>query len=1028
MPRAWTLKPSGLSATQKEFRLLFVTSTGRNSHSSRIGDYNTFVQNRAAAGHTSIRPFSTKFRGVGSTPTVHARDNTGTTYTASDKGPPIWWLNGSKTADNYQDFYDGSWDSESGKNESGNSQTTGCGTGGSGGVWTGSNNNGTTSGGTSFGGSTNTGRLGGLNCSSLNPLSSNTSAARGAAKQLYALSPVIKLLDEVTVQSVSIPSTPTNATSGYAEGETIQVRIDFGEAVSVAGTPYVVLNVGGAARRATYASGSGTRYLNFEYTVQAGDFDSNGISLCSSRLIDPGCGRISLNGGRISAQSDGLRAELDLPALGNQSDHKIDGMPNFTPNPGVGPMANPGAGEVALNWALTPPGLVRPGSFRLLFVTSSRNATSAAIADYNNHAINDAGAGHSAIRGFKNGFRVIASTETVDAKDNAGLTGTGVKIYWMGSNNRVADDYADFLDVSWDNESPTDKNGSASSARRIWTGSFDHGVKATATFGGATVSSALGTDANFGGQLQAHTGRLQSSVSYWNPIHASLSQTSVSLPLYALSQELKLPPLAIITTRAPTFVSQPRTGDIYGLGETISFRAEFSEPVSVRGVPTYLLKLDSGDVRARYISGSGTDGLVFAYTVQVDDYDEDGVSIVIPLGDSPIELDGSTIQAVADGSEVNLIADRTLRYSNSAHKIEARPPQATTASIASSPESGTTYGTGETITVTLTMREDVRVTGRPSIFVDVGGALRRADYIGPIGTATDALEFTYTVQAGDFDADGVALCASGLGCGSLQLNGGSIRGAADELEADLRLPALAAQSGHKVDGMPTPPISLPTACSAEISVPNEWALKPEGKNTGDKFRLLFVSSTKRNASSTDIADYNSFVQARAANGHADIQRYSAGFRAVGSTQTVNARANTCTQSSDTDAAVYWINGAKVADNYADLYDGSWDSDADRLESGNEHTGTFGDAFIWTGTNSDGTTDTNGYLGNDAPGVTTEDVSVGRSDISGSQLHWASVPAISWQQQTRLRHVPSVRGSRACADDHRYLDHFQPGER
>ena len=78
-------------------------------------------------------------------------------------------------------------------------------------------------------------------------------------------------------------------------------------------------------------------------------------------------------------------------------------------------------------------------------------------------------------------------------------------------------------------------------------------------------------------------------------------------------------------------------------------------------------------------------------------------------------------------------------------------------------------------TVTLTMREDVRVTGRPWIFVDVGGALRRADYIGPIGTATDALEFTYTVQAGDFDADGVALCASGRGCGSLRLNGGSIR-------------------------------------------------------------------------------------------------------------------------------------------------------------------------------------------------------------------------------------------------------------
>ena len=382
VPRGWTLKPSGLSSTQKEFRLLFVTSTGRNSQSSRIGDYNTFVQNRAAAGHTSIRPFSTKFRVVGSTPTVHARDNTGTTYTAPDKGPPIWWLNGRKTADNYQDFYDGSWDSESGKNESGNNQTTGCDTGGIGGVWTGSNNNGTTKGGASLGGSNNAGTLGGLNCSGLNPLSSTTAAPRGRNKQLYALSPVIKLVDEVTVQSVSIPSTPANATPGYAADETIQVRLDFGEAVSVAGTPYVVLNIGGAARRATYASGYGTRYLDFEYTVQAGDFDSNGISLCSSRLVDPGCGQISLGGGRISAQSDGLAAELDLPALGNQSDHKVDGMPNFIPDPGVGPMPNPGAGEIALNWALTPPGLVRPGSFRLLFATSARDATSAAIADY----------------------------------------------------------------------------------------------------------------------------------------------------------------------------------------------------------------------------------------------------------------------------------------------------------------------------------------------------------------------------------------------------------------------------------------------------------------------------------------------------------------------------------------------------------------------------------------------------------------------------------------------------------------------
>ena len=52
---------------------------------------------------------------------------------------------------------------------------------------------------------------------------------------------------------------------------------------------------------------------------------------------------------------------------------------------------------------------------------------SSAIDDYNQHAINDAGAGHSAIRAYKDGFRVIASTATVNARDNAALTGTGVE-------------------------------------------------------------------------------------------------------------------------------------------------------------------------------------------------------------------------------------------------------------------------------------------------------------------------------------------------------------------------------------------------------------------------------------------------------------------------------------------------------------------------------------------------------------------------------------------------------------------------
>ena len=199
------------------------------------------------------------------------------------------------------------------------------------------------------------------------------------------------------------------------------------------------------------------------------------------------------------------------------------------------------------------------------------------------------------------------------------------------------------------------------------------------------------------------------------------------------------------------------------------------------------------------------------------------------------------------------------------------------------------------------------MTGRPSIQLDVGGARRQADYVGPIGEATDALEFSYVVQSGDFDADGVTLCASGPGCGSIQLDGGSVRSTADEADANLVLPALAAQSGHKVDAAEPLPMR-PTACTAEVGVPSDWALKPSGVTTGGKFRLLFITSASYNATSRDIDHYNRLVQARAAAGHASIRDYSTGFRVVGSTASVDARDNTCT--TGTGALIHWLAATK----------------------------------------------------------------------------------------------------------------------
>ena len=156
-----------------------------------------------------------------------------------------------------------------------------------------------------------------------------------------------------------------------------------------------------------------------------------------------------------------------------------------------------------------------------------------------------------------------------------------------------------------------------------------------------------------------------------------------------------------------------------------------------------------------------------------------------------------------------------------------------------------------------------------------------------------------------------------------------------------------------------------------VEVPDDWALKPANILPGERFRLIFASSETRDATSIDIADYNTFITTHAAAGVAAIQPYADDFTALVSTETVNARANTLTGSTDTDAPIYWVQPAgtvasthRAADNYAAFYGGTWASGAE----GTDESGTrvyLGITRFWTGTNVDGTTAATGFMGTSA---------------------------------------------------------------
>ena len=99
-------------------------------------------------------------------------------------------------------------------------------------------------------------------------------------------------------------------------------------------------------------------------------------------------------------------------------------------------------------------------------------------------------------------------------------------------------------------------------------------------------------------------------------------------------------------------------------------------------------------------------------------------------------------------------------------------------------------------------------------------------------------------------------------------------------------------------------------------------ISPPGLNIGDQYRLVFVTSGTRDALSSDIAVYNSFVTAQA-NQNAVLSALNTTWTVIGSTATVDARDNTGTNfETSVGVPIYNLQGQLNANNNADLWDGN----------------------------------------------------------------------------------------------------------
>lgn len=128
----------------------------------------------------------------------------------------------------------------------------------------------------------------------------------------------ITLVNTVPAAPAVISSVAVPANGTYTSGQTLSFTVNFDKAVSVdasGGTPSLTLTVGSTTRHATYMSGSGSQYLQFQYQVMTDDIDSDGIVV---RYL-------SLNGGTI--RNDSVDAALPLHNLADTSGVLVSAPP-----------------------------------------------------------------------------------------------------------------------------------------------------------------------------------------------------------------------------------------------------------------------------------------------------------------------------------------------------------------------------------------------------------------------------------------------------------------------------------------------------------------------------------------------------------------------------------------------------------------------------------------------------------------------------------------------------------------------------
>jgi len=490
------------------------------------------------------------------------------------------------------------------------------------------------------------------------------------------------------------PATPTVGTFAgpsstyYKAGQNVDFTVSFSAAVTVSGSPRVVLQVGGTpSYYANYLSGTGSNTLTFRYTPSAG---ANGTVSASANL--------DLNGGSIKNGTSNSVANTSL--TGTYSGLVID-----TTAPAKASSGAITASDVDTNGSYTQgdtitltfsePVLVSSVTAGNLSVSSKTLGTGAAVSaqspsnGYATIFVLTLGTGTSVASGDT---LTIAASNVVDQAGNTASAAvnftlpvfntapTASSVSLSGTTtagNALTGSY------SYNDADSDTQNTSGSGTSYRWVRSTDNSVATTGDNTAVSSGFTLGTNQTY--TLVA--GDVGKYLFYCVTPVASAGITTGAETCSSASAQVSAPAATSISS-----INSPSNG-YYKAGTTLTFTVNLGAAVTVTGTPRIAVNLGGSTVYANYASGSGTSALSFSYTVQSGDTAASGISI-----SSPVQLNGGTIQDAYSQTPTLTFTPPTL----SGVLVDTTvPDKASSGAITANDADATgSYTVGDTLTLT----------------------------------------------------------------------------------------------------------------------------------------------------------------------------------------------------------------------------------------------------------------------------------------------------------------------------------------